>query len=160
MLLLIAAAAMFQPFVLPKGSYLQDVSTTPNGRTMYVNRVDANGAHTIFVTSKTHGTWSAPRVASFSGKWRDLEETLSPDGRTMVFSSNRPVDGRTTPLDAFYHRTYAPKRGGNLWITHWKNGSWDAPTRLPGGINANTSTFSPTIARDGTLIFMRASGAA
>src|SRR5579862_3332906 len=128
MLSLVIAAAMFQPFALPKGSYLQDVTSTPDGQTMYVNRVDTNGAHTIFVTKKHGAGWTAPQVASFSGKWRDLEETLSPDGRTMIFSSNRPIDGGSKPIDAFYHGAYAPKRGGNLWVTHWRNGAWTEPT--------------------------------
>lgn len=160
MLFFALAATLFTPFDIPKGSHLQDVTFTPDRSTIYVNRVDPDDKHVILVTTRVNDNWSAPSVASFSGRWRDLEETLSPDGDTMIFSSNRPADGGTKPIDAYYHGTFTPKRGGNLWITHRHGGAWSEPVRLPDGVNANTSTFSPTIASDGTLYFMRASGAA
>lgn len=141
------AVAAFNPFSLPSPkAYLEDPAFALGGNTMYVTLVDGP-AHTIVVsTLQGNGTWSQPQPASFSGRWRDLEEVLSPDGKTMIFASNRPIAG-DKPID-----------GGYLWQTSWNGTAWSDPVRLPDAVNANTSTYTPALAADGTLYFMRASG--
>lgn len=138
-------------------TYYQDVAFTRSGDTMY--RTQVAGAARRIVVSRLHdGRWSAPVTVSFSGVWRDLEEALSPDDRTMIFASNRPVAPGGRPLDAFFGNKFRPGRGGNLWRSTWDGTSWTQPLRLPDAVNANTSTFAPALAGDGTLVFMRASG--
>jgi Tol biopolymer transport system component len=153
----VPAATVFKPFPIPADAYLMDVAFADGGKTMYVTQI-SGAAHTIVVSTLQQGTWSAPKPASFSGQWRDLEEVLSPDGRTMIFASNRPANGDKKAIDAYFGHKFRPARGGNLWQTSWDGTSWSDPVRLPDGVNANTSTFSPALAGDGTLYFMRASG--
>jgi Tol biopolymer transport system component len=154
---LTATATTFAPFALPSASaYLEDPAFTPDGQKMYVTLV--NGAsHTIVVSNLHAGSWSQPQVASFSGRWRDLEEVLSPDGKTMIFASNRPLEGEK-PIDGNYGNQVRPGNGGNLWRTSWNGTSWSDPVPLPASVNANTSTYTPALAADGTLYFMQASG--
>ncbi|MEJ0030545.1 MAG: hypothetical protein WDO15_09305 [Bacteroidota bacterium] len=38
--------------------------------------------------------WQEPKVAPFSGQYRDFDPVISPDGKKMVFTSKRPVDGK------------------------------------------------------------------
>ena len=148
----------FTPFELPRGSTIMDVAFTGDNRTMYATLVSATQRYTI-VEAHYHGErWSAPKPVSFSGTWRDLEEVLAPDASYMIFASNRPIVPGGKPLDAFYAGRYSPKRGGNLWIVRRTPDGWGTPQRLPDAINANTSTFSPAVAADGTLYFMRATG--
>lgn len=151
------AVSFFNPFAVPSGGYLQDVAFSPDGRTMFLTQIDG-AEHTLMESTRLAGGWSKPRPLSFSGHWRDLEETLSPDGRTMIFASNRPADGGPTPIDAHFGGKLRRGRGGDLWETSMTSAGWSAPTRLPDRVNANTSTFSPALAADGTLYFMRASG--
>lgn len=158
--LLVAAvttATDFNSFSIPAGAHLSDVAIAPGGKTMYLTEV-IGAAHTIVVSAWDRGSWSQPKAVSFSGRWRDLEEALSPDGNTIVFASNRPANGGSKPIDAHFGNIPRPARGGNLWRASWNGTTWSTPLRLPDAINANTSTFSPALAGDGTLYFMRASG--
>jgi hypothetical protein len=45
----------------------------------------------IMVSHFRGGRWTKPEVASFSGRWRDIDPALSPDGRRLFFAPNRPV---------------------------------------------------------------------
>lgn len=134
-----------------------DVAFAPDGETVYVTRV-VDSRYTIMESKRVASGWSALAPVSFSGQWRDLEEVLSPDGNAMIFASNRPIENGGKAIDAYYRERYSPQRGGNLWIVHRAGGGWGTPSRLPDAINANTSTFSPALAADGTLYFMRAYG--
>jgi hypothetical protein len=154
---LLAVTVAFKPFVIPSGAYLEDAVFSRDGSTLYATEVSEVG-HVIVVSTLHHGIWSQPRAASFSGRWRDLEEVLSPDNRTMIFSSNRPKRAQIRPLDAYYRHTFTPGGGGNLWQTSWTGRGWTEPMRLPEVVNGSTSTFSPALAADGTLYYMQASG--
>jgi Tol biopolymer transport system component len=125
---------------------------TPDGRTVYFT-----GASAIVVSHlQPNGTdWSTPEVAPFSGVWRDFEPAMSPDGAYLVFVSNRPTSaGATKPLDAFYQGKDQPGGGGNFWRVTRQGAGWSEAVRLPDIVNRTTATFSPAIARDGSLYFM------
>lgn len=153
---LTGAGQLFAPFGLPNGAYLQDVSFTPDGQELFATVV-AVEKRTI-VRSTRSGVWSPPRTVSFSGTWRDLEEVPSPDGKTIVFASNRPAEGGSRPIDAFFGGKFRPGRGGNLWEVTRQGDDWSVPVRLPNVVNSNNATFSPALAPGGLLYFMQASG--
>jgi hypothetical protein len=153
-----AAPMRFAPFALPKGTLFMDAAFTQDGGELYATRIAGRTTYTIVVSQRNGESWSPPATVPFSGRWRDLEEVLSPDGLTMIFSSNRPADASGKPLDAYYNGRYSRARGGNLWIVKLTRTGWGTPARLPDAVNANTSTFSPAIDVHGTLYFMRASG--
>jgi Tol biopolymer transport system component len=153
-----SAPERFAPFVIPSGSFLQDPAFAPDGKTLYLTRIDANGDHTIVVTTLRDGTWSAPAVASFSGHWRDLSTVFSADGNEIIFASNRPIHDGGPPIDAFFGSKPRPQRGGNLWSVQREGDGWGTPVRLPDAVNSSTTIFSPALAADGTLYFMHPSG--
>ena len=125
----------------------------PDGRTVWFNRSD--GTHSTILESRFEGgQWSSPRVAPFSGQWSDMEPAMSPDGRFLVFVSNRPVDGHGAPLDGHFMGKTFPGGGGNLWRVERTTDGWGAPSHLPAAINSDTSTFAPSIAADGSVWFM------
>lgn len=100
--------------------------------------------------------WSTPRVAPFSGWSRDLEPAFSPDGRYLVFASSRPQNAGDSAVSGFYNGQVLPGKGGRLWKVTRQSDGWGAPEMLPVQVNANTSLFSPAVAGDGSLYFMRA----
>lgn len=158
-----AAAQHPQPTVFSPGVIsgpANDLSPafTPDGRTVFFTR--ANGSQSlILVSHRSAGRWSTPAIASFSGKWRDLEATMAPDGSFLIFVSNRPATNGGKALDAYYNGAPQPGIGGNLWrVDHTANG-WGEPRRLPDIVNANGSIFSPSIAADGSVYFMKPTGA-
>jgi hypothetical protein len=115
----------------------------------------STGTHsTILESHKVGDTWTEPVAAPFSGKWSDMEPALSPDGKYLIFISNRPVDDTGKPLDGFYMGKSFPERGGNLWRIDRVGDGWGEPVRLPAHINTSSSTFAPSIAANGNLYFM------
>jgi len=102
--------------------------------------------------------WSSPRIASFSGHWRDLEPAMAPDGSYLIFASSRPIDGSGKPIDGHWGGKLHVGRGGHLWRVNREGSSWSKPVLLPETVNRWDSTFSPAIASDGSLYFMAATG--
>jgi hypothetical protein len=155
---LAAPPAIFAPVQVNKGERLQDPTVTRDGHTMFLTI--AGHARTVIVElhRDAAGPWRLARTAPFSGTWRDLEEVLTPDDSAMIFASTRPSPGGTKPLDAYYGGKFARGAGGNIWIVRRSAAGWGTPQPLGNGINTDTSVFSPAIAADGTLYFMRATG--
>lgn len=148
--------AVFSPGVISSPASEQSATFSPDGNTVYFTR-RSSAQSAIMVSHRQGGTWSTPRVASFSGQWRDIEPSMAPDGSCLVFASSRPIDGSNHPIDGDWGGKHWPGRGGNLWkVTRTRDGGWSAPVRLPDSVNVTTTTFTPSVAADGSLYFMRA----
>lgn len=128
---------------------------TPDGDTVVFTR--GRGADRHLVVAHRHGTaWSTPAPAPFSDRWMDIEPAMAPDGSYLVFVSNRPARGGGAVLDGQWGGKTRPGRGGNLWRMDRIGDGWGTPHRLPDAVNADSSTFSPAVASDGGVYFMRA----
>ncbi|MFZ1800115.1 MAG: hypothetical protein WAU24_09665 [Chitinophagaceae bacterium] len=102
---------------------------------------------TILHTKKINGHWSKPEVASFCGKFSDLEPTFSPDGRRLYFVSNRPLPDTSTEVKDF-----------DIWFVEKQNGSWTKLTHVDEPINSSKDEFYPTITKSGNIYFTRNMG--
>lgn len=128
---------------------------SPDGDTVVFTR--GRGADRHLVVAHRHGSaWSTPAPAPFSNRWMDIEPAMAPDGSYLVFVSNRPAQGEGAALDGQWGGKAWPGRGGNLWRVDRVGDRWGTPTRLPATVNASSSTFSPAVASDGSVYFMRA----
>lgn len=147
----------FAPVTVTPSTFTEDVVFSPDNKTLFLTRaaVDDPAQRTIIMLERDGAKWTDPQVAPFSGRWRDLEEILTPDGRTMIFASNRPASDGSGAIDGFFGGKPQPGRGGNLWSVRWNGSAWGTPERLPDAINTGNSVFSPAVTRDGTLYFMR-----
>ena len=148
------APRVFSPGVISSSAAEQSPAFSPDGNTVYFARRNIVQS-AIMVSHRKENTWSAPTIAAFSGIWRDIEPTMAPDGSYLVFASNRPQNGGG-PIDGSWGGKAYPGRGGNLWKVERTLGGWSDAVRLPDTINGTTSTFSPSIAADGSIYFMRA----
>ncbi|MFC4761887.1 TolB family protein [Dyella koreensis] len=124
---------------------------TPDGRTVFFTHRDS--AITIMMSTLHDGTWSKPQVAPFSGKWRDIEPSMAPDGSYLVFVSNRPAEAGGAPLTGYFGGQSQPGKGGNIWRVERKGSGWGEPVRLPDIINSNSAIYSPAVAGDGSIYF-------
>lgn len=118
-------------------------SFTPDGDTLYFSTHDEHwSSHTIVVSRRTATGWSDPEIVSFSGVHEDRKPFLSPDGRKLFFSSNRPLSEAGEP-GVF-----------NLWVTERReDGGWAEPHPLPSPINTAVNDYHAAVTADGTLYF-------
>jgi len=128
----------------------------PNGKTVYFGERSEETGSSIMVSRRQDGGWSRPEPASFSGRDRDLEPAFAPNGRYLVFASNRAAEPMQARLDGHYNGQILPQKGGNLWRVDLIRGVSGKPYRLPDVINTLDSVFSPALTADGSLYFMRA----
>jgi WD40-like Beta Propeller Repeat len=124
---------------------------TSDGKTVFFTHY-AGGMSSIMVSHLAAGHWSKPETAAFSGKWRDIEETMAPDGSYLIFSSNRPAAEGGKAIDGFFQGKEQPEMGGNLWRVDAASG-WTKAVRLPDEVNTNNAIYSPSVASSGNLYF-------
>ncbi|HKV51628.1 MAG TPA: hypothetical protein VJO52_10540 [Gemmatimonadaceae bacterium] len=148
---------VFAPGVISGPANDLSPAFTPDGHTVLFTRANSSQS-VILVSHLSGGKWTKPMIASFSGTWRDLEATMAPDGSYLIFASNRPAAAGGKAIDAYYNGAAQPGIGGNLWRVGRTPNGWGQPRRLPDVINSNGSIFSPSIAADGSLYFMKPVG--
>ncbi|HZP06449.1 MAG TPA: hypothetical protein VFB43_16245 [Terracidiphilus sp.] len=125
---------------------------TPDGKTVFFDR-STGSQKTIMVSQRHAEHWSPPQAASFSGKWFDQDPVLSPDGRYLLFDSNRPVAPGGRPLTQDYF-VGGQGPGSNIWRVDRTKDGWSEPVWLGPLINSDVFVDFPSIAGDGTLYFM------
>ena len=96
----------------------------------------------LCVSKFRDGRWTEPQVLPFSGRYLDFAPRLSPDGKTMYFSSLRPAPGKTARIL-------------RVWSVQRTADGWSEPAPLPGPINAAEDQWNggASQTRDGTLYF-------
>jgi Tol biopolymer transport system component len=150
------APTLFAPGVISGPGGAGAAAFTPDGATVYFMRGNGDG-FTVLESQRTGNGWSTPRPAPFSGRWRDLDPTMAPDGSYLLFVSNRPVRG-DVPIDMTYKGQRHPGGGMNLWRVDRKGTGWGEPVRLPDLVNSCPTTFAPSVAGDGGLYYIGCAG--
>jgi len=87
------------------------------------------------------GSWSDPEIVDFSGKYSDGSPAFSPDGKTLYFSSNRPIIGQEV------------RNNLDLWMSQRNNNTWGEPKHLGNQVNSEFNEFSPTLDNNGNFYF-------
>ncbi len=144
---------MFEPGVISTAAVETAPAFTPDGKTVYFSRGNNAGA-SIVVSHRQGAHWSKPSLAPFSGVWCDMEPSVSPDGKFLIFVSNRPVTAGGAVLDGRWSNKAYPGLGGNLWRVELTASGPSEPVRLPEAVNVGSSVFAPAIFPDGSLLFM------
>lgn len=101
----------------------------------------------IAVIQKIDNKWTTPKVASFSGMYKDLEPFLSPDGLKLFFASNRinnTSKGIKKDIDIWYVERISLKT------------KWSSPKNIGSVINTNADEFYPSVTNKGDLFFTAA----
>lgn len=121
---------------------------SPDGKFFFYTgceRPDGYGSCDIYVSELQGNKWSNPRNLGEplnSGAW-DAQPTLSPDGKTLIFTSKR--SGGLGMAD--------------LWMSHKReNGTWTMPENLGEVINTDQDEFGPFLHPDGRTLYFSSSG--
>lgn len=114
---------------------------TPDGKEFYFTRsVPQSYFYMICVSRLKDGKWSEPEAAPFSGRYRDFDAVISPDGSKLYFVSDRPVDGKA-------------KADYDIWLVERIQSGWSEPKNLGSPINTDGSEWFASVSRFGTLYF-------
>lgn len=148
----VVTPAVFAPGVLSGPAHDSAPAFNPAGDEVYFGRSSAEQSVILESARGPDGRWSEPRIAPFSGAWNDMEPAMSPDGRFLVFVSNRPDRAGGDVAVGFYNG--ATQKGGRLWRVERRGQGWGEPTLLPARVNPSTSVYAPSVAADGSLYFM------
>ena len=129
------------PGIISTGDNEFGPAFTPDGDTLFFCRTAParTNFQAILVSRRVNGAWRAPDVAPFSGQWKDLDPSISPDGKLLVFASNRPVAGAE------------PRKDYDLWAVSREGAGWSAPRHLGPLVNSEGDETTTSIASDGTL---------
>ncbi|NJO89140.1 MAG: hypothetical protein HC831_09395 [Chloroflexia bacterium] len=117
------------------------ITFSPNGKELWFARVYPPQ---IFYMENKDGAWTAPTLAPFSGKYKDLYPSLSPDGKKLFFASNRPVK-----MDAKSEENNLIQ----IWECRKMQSGWTEPRNLGAIINFGMYQICPSISAKGTLYY-------
>lgn len=134
---------VFAPGVVSGGAVF-GVTFSRDGRTAYFCETDPEIKHIqIMESHNVKGKWSKPAPAAFSpGPYRDIDPFVTPDGKRLIFNSNRPPDGKGEALKTF-----------DIYVMDREvDGRWGAPERLQ-AVNTDASEVFATESRNGDLYF-------
>lgn len=102
------------------------------------NMRSANGQLGLFFSEQLTGAWSAPTPFEHNDpKSSNLHPAFSPDGRTLIFASDRP----------------GGFGGMDLYRSERTDAGWTAPTNLGPAVNGPGNEVYPRMQSDGTLHF-------
>lgn len=122
----------------------QSVGITKSGDSLffYIDHVDDYGD--LFVTTRNNNVYSRPeRIASANTDAVESACSVSHDGNTMIFSSNK--SGGAGELD--------------IWMMHKdENGTWGDPVNLGTEINSPFNEDFPTLSPDGRTLYFCSDG--
>ncbi len=82
--------ALMSPGFISTGMNERSGSMGPGNKTFYFSISHGGDLSVIFVSRYRDGFWEFPKVADFSGEYRDAGPFVSPDGRFLYFASRRP----------------------------------------------------------------------
>jgi len=135
-------AALFAPGIISTSDDEFGGTFSPDGKTCWFSKsVLKFYLDVICYSEYRDGKWQTPHVAPFSGSYRDFDPVLSPDGKKMVFTSNRPVEGKL-------------KQDYDIWMVEKQNdGRWSEPVHLDSAINSPYDEHFASIAASGTIYF-------
>ncbi|UII81419.1 PD40 domain-containing protein [Flagellimonas sp. CMM7] len=133
----------FLPDFFSSYSNVRDIAIAPSGEEIYFT-LDSYKSEigSIAYIQKQKAGWSKPEIVSFSGNYRDLEPAFSADGKTLYFSSNRPV-----------HKDSIAVGNYNIWKINREEDGWSSVMVLGPEVNTEHNEFYPSVAANGNLYF-------
>jgi hypothetical protein len=109
------------------------------------NRADGLGKCDLYWCTRQGDTWTQPKNMGkpVNSAYRETQPSVSPDGRTLYFSSDRP----------------GGKGNHDIWVTHKDSSDrWTVPVNLGDSINTKGTEMSPFIHPDNRSLYFSSDG--
>lgn len=137
---------LFEPGIISNGGVF-GLTISPDSKTaLWVSSNGKRDTLKIMESRKVKGEWTQPVVSSFStstGQWKDIDPMFSPDGRTVLFQSNRK-EGRDTSRTDF-----------DIWAVRRLGNGWSEPYSIGNNVNTESSESYASMAKNGNIYFMK-----
>ncbi len=137
---------VFGPSFISDGFDNRDMAIAPSGDELFFT-LQHRLFSAILYSKKKNGVWTKPEIASFSGRFNDLEPAYSPDGKKLFFTSSRPLSD-----------TAKTAKDYDIWYLEKKEGKWVGPYNAGNAVNTAKDEYYPSLAANGTLYFTRDNG--
>lgn len=130
---------LFEPNLIPNNQSF-GLAVSPNGKELlFVKSFGGRDTLQIFYSQKVNGQWQSPTLAFFADtKYKQIDPTFSPDGRTILFNS------LTSDESSF-----------DIYIINKISSQWTKPEKLSDSINTSSSDFYATITKQKHIYFTR-----
>ena len=135
----------FAPEIFSRYTNVRDVTISANQDEAYFTLLSTYGELSVIMLMRMeNGSWSEPEIASFSGRYTDLEPFLSPDGLELYFASNRPISKDSTAIKDF-----------DIWYVKRDKMDleWSQPINIGAPINSTFDEFYPSVTHSKNLYF-------
>jgi hypothetical protein len=129
--------------VLAQYQKVRDLTITSDGKEAYFTlQSPLEEVSVIAVIRKKEDSWTEPDIVHFTGRYRDLEPFLSPDGLRLYFVSNRPLEASQNEPKDF-----------DIWYVERSalGEEWGEPFNIGAPVNTEHNEFYPAITNSGNL---------
>lgn len=138
------AASQVQPLAENLSQFINVRDFTAYQDEAYFTAQDVSEQHSVIVKARfDKNQWRHFELMPFSGRYRDIEPFLSPNGLRLYFVSNRPQIG--TEKSSHYDIWYVQRDS--------QKSNWSAPIHLPGPVNTEHNEFYPAVSDNNNLYF-------
>jgi hypothetical protein len=120
------------------------ITFSPDEQTCFFAKKTASTiSSSVIVICYSHfenGRWQQPVIAPFSGKYKDFNPFISPDGSKLFFISNRPSASKKS-------------RDTDIWFVEKKDSGWSEPMNIGAPVNTPGWELGCSVSANGNLYF-------
>lgn len=127
-------AEMFAPHIISTNRSEINSVFAPDRDEFYFTAWTRETGTKIMVTSQVNGRWTAPKVASFSKAYSNVDLAISYDGKRVFFGTRRPRPGETEIRES----------GFDMWFAARTETGWGEEQYLGPVVNSGSSQIYPT----------------
>jgi len=142
---------VFAPGVVSRDGLQTKLTMSADGaEILNTERDPATNAWSFISRRRAGDSWGKPVVLPYAREFMDLEPSLSPDGKRILFVSNRPAGSGGEPV-----------KFPDIWMAEKTGDRWGDPVRLGPPVNtADPADIAahPAFGPDGGIYFMRQNG--
>jgi len=136
---------IFAPGIISTGFRENCATFIPGGKELYFGLIGSPFSVILYMKLEEN-RWTRPEIVPVIGKYSNFDFTLSPDGKKVYFTSNRPLSGKGEPSDR-----------RNLWFIEKTDSGWTEPQIITFPSD-NYDAVYPSIADNGNLYFFISEG--
>lgn len=134
-----------------------ELSSDARSLYFYSDRSGGKGGYDLWVSHHVDGEWSTPQNLgdSINTEFNEYAPALSPDRRTLYFSSNRPREGEPVPATSPWSATMRERAARHDYDLYAANVTDDAiePARPLGWANTPRDEGSPAVSPAGDFLY-------